>query len=559
MTNPILPDPQRAADALIKATFEGAPDGLAVVDEQGRQLASNVAFNRLWQFAPDVLQRRDAMEMRAHVASRLSDPAAFMAHVAAAGLGPAKCEFDLIDGRVFERNATPLAESGFPNACIVRWRDVTARRTAESALQDALARLEAIFTHAINAILLADDQGRYLDANPAACTLLGRTRDQVFGLTVADVIDLPPNTAGAAWQAFLQQGASSGEVTLRRPDGSVRRARFSAVANIQPGVHLSVLTDATDELQARMRELETAAQMDIAMVNADIVFWSVDLLSGEVSSANQHRMQEMLGYTPDELPRGLAVWDALVHPDDFGRREASWQAHVDGRASIYEAEFRMRHKSGQWVWLLARGRALARDAQGRATRVVGTRIDITRRKLAEQQLETQAFTDSLTGILNRRRFLELAAVEAERAQRHGQPLALLMIDLDHFKSVNDRHGHAGGDAVLRAFVVAASTLMRSSDLFGRVGGEEFAALLPQTDLDGAAALAQRIQDVVLSHPVALPGSEVSYTVSIGVSVREAGQNEDSSVERLMLDADAALYRAKEAGRNRVLLAGPSQP
>lgn len=556
MSPPFPPVPGHADDALIRATFDSAPDGLAVVDVEGRQLASNRAFNRLWQFPPEMLRRLDAMEMRAHVGSHLEDPQAFLDHVAAAGLGPARAEFKLVDGRVFERNATPMATSGFPDACIVRWRDVTARRLAESSLQAALARLEAMFQHALNAVLLADDQGRYIDANPAACALLGRPREQLCKLGVADVSDATPDQAAAAWQAFLQQGKVSGEIGLRRPDGSVRRARFCAVANIQPGVHLSVLTDATDELLARQRELETAAQMDTAMANADIVFWSVDLVTDEVSSANPMRMQQMLGYPPDELPRSAQAWDALVHPDDYERREASWQAHLKGQTPTFEAEFRMRHRDGHWVWLLARGRATARDAQGQATRVAGTRIDITRRKLAEQQLEAQAFTDGLTGVLNRRRFLELAAVEVERARRHRLPVALLMIDLDHFKSINDTHGHAGGDAVLQAFVRTALTLMRSSDLFGRVGGEEFAALLPQTDAEGAAALAHRLTAQVQANPVPLAAAAVAYTVSVGVSARAPEAVDEASVETLMLEADTALYRAKGEGRNRVLVAAP---
>ena len=550
------PHTQAADDALVRATFDGAPDGLVVVNDQGRQVAFNAAFVALWGFPADMLERRLTREMRDHVARQLKDPQAYLDHVARSGMGPSMAEFDHADGRVFDRKVAPLSSAGHPHASIVRWRDVTARRQAELALRAANARLTAVFNLARNAILLADDQGRYIDANPAACALLGRPRDQVCGLAVADVMDVPPESAAAAWQGFLQQGAVNGEVSLRRPDGSMRKARFSAVAHIQPGVHLSVLTDATDELLARQRELETAAQMDMAMANADIVFWSVDLVNDEVSATNPQRMQQMLGYPPDELPSDMQAWDALVHADDFDRREASWQAHVDGLAPTFEAEFRMRHKDGHWVWLLARGRATARDAQGKATRVVGTRIDITRRKLAEQQLETQAFTDSLTGVLNRRRFLELAAVEVERARRHGQPVALMMIDLDHFKAVNDAHGHAGGDTVLQAFVRTALTLMRGSDLFGRVGGEEFAALLPQTDLDGAAALAHRLGGQVQAHPVDLATGPVAYTVSIGVVARALARDDEVTVESLMLDADEALYRAKGEGRNRVLLAAP---
>ncbi|MEN9629421.1 MAG: hypothetical protein RJA10_2648 [Pseudomonadota bacterium] len=556
MTTPPLPAPGHADDALIRATFDGAPDGLAVIDGQGLQWASNDAYKRLWRIPAEMLRRRDAMEMRAHIGSHLADPQGFMDHVAATGAGPARAEFRLLDGRVLERQASPLSTPRFPGTSIVRWRDVTARVQAESDLKAALARLEAMFNHALNAILLSDDGGRFVDANPAACSLLGRPREQLRGLTLADVMEVPPDAGIAPGPGQPQPRAASGEVLLRRPDGSVRMARFNAVAHIQPGVHLSVLTDATDELLARQREVETAAQMDLAMANADIMFWSIDLVNDEVSANNPQRMEQMLGYPPNALPRNTQAWDALVHPDDFERREASWQALVDGSAATFEAEFRMRHHDGHWVWLLARGRAISRDAQGRATKVVGTRIDITRRKLAEQQLEVLAFTDGLTGVLNRRRFLDLAVVEVARARRHRQPVALLMIDLDHFKSVNDTHGHAGGDTVLQAFVRTALTQMRGSDLLGRMGGEEFAALLPQTDHEGAVALARRIVAQVQLNPVPLAAAVVAYTVSIGVAATRADAIKDVSIETLMQDADAALYRAKREGRNRVLPAPP---
>ncbi len=559
VTDPARPPP--ADDkALVRATFESAPDGLVVVNAQGQPVAFNPAFIALWQFPPDMLQRRNTAEMRDHLARQLKDEAAYRALLVPLQPGvraPSVGEFEHRDGRVFERKIGSLASAGYPGAVIVRWRNVTERRRAEAALRAADQRLAAVFNHALNAILLADDQRRYVDANPAACTLLGRSREQVLGITADQVMDMAPEDADAAWSHFLQQGSATGQVTLRLPDGRLRVARFSAVANIQPGVHLSILSDVTDEVQARQHQLETAAQMDMAMANADIVFWAVDLVNDQVTSANPQRAQQMLGYASDEIPPGLDAWDALVHPDDFERRESAWLAHVQGHSPTFEAEFRMRHKDGRWIWLLARGRATERDAQGRATRVVGTRIDITRRKQAEQLLEAQAFTDGLTGTLNRRRFLELADVEMERARRHGQPMSLLMIDLDHFKSVNDAHGHAGGDSVLQAFVKTAQTVMRGSDLFGRVGGEEFAALLPQTDLEGAAALAHRLQEVVHEHPVVLPTGEVAYSVSIGVAARAAGLDDRSSVESLMLGADAALYRAKGEGRDRVLLAGPA--
>lgn len=128
---------------------------------------------------------------------------------------------------------------------------------------------------------------------------------------------------------------------------------------------------------------------------------------------------------------------------------------------------------------------MQRAADGQPPRVVGLRMDNSRRKQTEQRLEMLAHTDPITGVCNRRRFLELVNDELSRAVHHGQSLAFLMMDLDHFKFINDQFGHATGDAVLRAFVAAAQRVMRQGDVVAQVGGEEFAALLPQTSREGA--------------------------------------------------------------------------
>lgn len=558
-------------DAIIRATFELAPDGLVVVDRDGSLLAVNQRFADIWPLPDEVVHRHEMAEMRSFIARHLKDPRAYLGHLPTAalvGVATAINEFEHVDGRIFERQVSPLGAAGFPGVVVARWRDITARHRAESALRQAQLRLSAMFEHALDAILLADDQGRYLDANPAACRLVGHPREALIGSHVADLLHDPAQAFEPAWREFLRQGTASGQIRLRAADGRLLVARFSSVAHIQPGVHLSILSDVSDEVRARQQQLETTAQLELAMNNADIVFWVVDLATDQVRSANPQWQTQSLGYAPGEIGPGLDAWDPLVHPDDAVRRKQAWRDHVDGRCPTYEAEYRLRHKDGHWVWLQVRGRAVARDAQGVATRIVGTRIDITRRKLAEQMLEAQAYTDGLTGTLNRRRFLELAEVELSRTRRHGQPIALLMVDLDHFKSVNDAHGHAGGDAVLRAFVQTAGTVMRSSDLLGRVGGEEFAALLPQTDLEGAAALARRLQALVREQPVALGSVVVPYTVSVGVAAwpqpatkatAATAATAAASIEALMHAADMALYRAKEDGRDRVLLAGEAPP
>jgi diguanylate cyclase (GGDEF)-like protein len=197
-----------------------------------------------------------------------------------------------------------------------------------------------------------------------------------------------------------------------------------------------------------------------------------------------------------------------------------------------------------------------RGPDGGARRLVGTRQDITAAKHSEQLLRELAHTDALTGIHNRRSFIERASNELASANRHGHAVSLLMIDLDHFKAINDRHGHAGGDSVLRSFVQTARTVMRQSDVFGRVGGEEFAALLPHTGLDGARTIAERLLQQTRSQAAVLgSGVAVAYTVCVGLAaVRLDSPAAAAGIDPLMAAADHALYRAKAQGRDRLVVA-----
>ncbi|MEQ8604781.1 MAG: sensor domain-containing diguanylate cyclase [Marivibrio sp.] len=174
--------------------------------------------------------------------------------------------------------------------------------------------------------------------------------------------------------------------------------------------------------------------------------------------------------------------------------------------------------------------------------------DIRARVDRLRSLYDLANTDVLTGAYNRRFFLEAAEREQRRAARHAQDVGLLMIDVDRFKQINDRYGHAVGDGVLQAVADAALSVLRAHDVFARWGGEEFVALLPQTDASGALAGAERIRRKIEASAVAGPdGAPIPVTVSVGASVR-IGPEE--TLSDMLRRADAALYQAKADGRNR---------
>jgi diguanylate cyclase (GGDEF)-like protein len=183
--------------------------------------------------------------------------------------------------------------------------------------------------------------------------------------------------------------------------------------------------------------------------------------------------------------------------------------------------------------------------------------DITRYARMEELLRTLATTDELTAIPNRRHFLDLAEREVARARRHGRALGMIVFDLDRFKDINDTHGHHAGDAVLRAVAKAVEGQVRSSDMIGRIGGEEFAVVLPESTMDDVAYVAERVRAAIaeLAVPIGNHGVRVSASVG-GCSLPAAALRE---LGDLLMRADHAQYQAKGAGGNRVVLCSVAEP
>ncbi len=167
-----------------------------------------------------------------------------------------------------------------------------------------------------------------------------------------------------------------------------------------------------------------------------------------------------------------------------------------------------------------------------------------------ETMKQLAITDDLTGLLNRRQLHHDGRLAFARTQRYQRPFGVAMIDLDHFKRINDRHGHAIGDEVLRQFAVRARTCVRDIDILGRVGGEEFALLLPEADLTAACMVAARLRNRVVEVPFATDQGALEVTVTVGVAAATA---ETVSLDDLFERADSALYRGKKQGRNRVVV------
>ena len=251
-------------------------------------------------------------------------------------------------------------------------------------------------------------------------------------------------------------------------------------------------------------------------------------------------------------------WQALVHTDDWPRVNAAVADHLAGHSSHIECELRMRHRHGNWVWVLCRGQVMRQDSDGKPLLIAGIHLDITARKQvelalrdSEERYRSLSETDSLTGLYNSRHLHEQLPAEIERTRRYLHPLSLFVLDCDNFKAVNDKHGHLGGDRVLQNLALSIRQCLRRSDFAFRYGGEEFVVVLPETDGLAAMTIAERLRTLFAAVKTLAPSGETIHcTVSIGISVCHPGDDETSLIRR----ADEACYRAKQAGKNRVILA-----
>jgi diguanylate cyclase (GGDEF)-like protein/PAS domain S-box-containing protein len=252
---------------------------------------------------------------------------------------------------------------------------------------------------------------------------------------------------------------------------------------------------------------------------------------------------------PEHWPQlGL---DVVLHPESLHHSLEALQRIRDGLGQHYEVEQQVRCADGRYK---CRGKVVDWDEQGRPLRLIGTSVDIDERKQREDELADQARQDDLTGLLNRRHFMQLAQREISRGKRHPRDLSLLMMDLDLFKQVNDTYGHLVGDAVLKHLAELCHAVLREEDLIARLGGEEFAVLLPDTSPRKAREVAERLRQQVERSPLVLDDeTPIPFTLSIGIASLDDGPI--SELESLLAAADQALYAAKRAGRNRVLAQG----
>lgn len=443
--------------------------------------------------------------------------------------------------------------------------DVTLRRELEDALRQRQVLLQSVLDNLPGGLTVFDGELKLVASNRQVARLLDLPQRLLEpGTPFADIVRFnaergeygPGDPAALAREAIERARRPTPHLFERqRPDGTVIEVRGG---DMPGGGFVTTYTDVTARRTAQTRLQATTAMLQgVLEAAADVALVATDR-HGRVTLFNRGA-ERLLARRRDDVVGRLTL-DRLFRDDELATRAAPGQQGF----AVLAADARLGRRD-DWTCLRGDGGTVPAalvvtaisDDQGQVSGYLALLTDLTERQAQERALRQMAFVDALTGVANRRSFDERLQLECARAARSGQPLALLMIDIDHFKAYNDRCGHLQGDDTLRAVArVLAGVLKRPADLLARYGGEEFAAVLPDTDARGTAALVaellQAVRDLARPHPAVASG-RVSVSIGAAMWADEAAAVGVAEPAWLLRRADEALYAAKAAGRDRAML------
>ncbi|MDO8939740.1 MAG: diguanylate cyclase [Methylicorpusculum sp.] len=408
---------------------------------------------------------------------------------------------------------------------------------------DHEARLTALFENMSNGIAVyrfIDDANDFIitDLNKAAERIENINRKEVIGQKLSSVF---PFSAQAGLHDVLKRVSETGLTETHtmaiQTENHISQWRENYVCKLPNGEVAVVFNDVTHRKNAEM-----TLQLTQFSVNhcADSLYWiSAD---GHIKYVNDSSCK-FLGYSREKLlTLTVADIDALYSAESW---VFHWQTLKEKGAINLETIYRT--QQGKQISVDISANYLLFEGE---EYYCGFVRDISERKALQTELERQAQLDYLTGIANRRYFMEQSEMELARTARYGGALSVFMLDIDHFKQVNDNHGHTAGDRVLERVGGIFADILRETDIPGRLGGEEFAVLLPETDLEKAVEVAERLRSYIAESPIFFESGALPLSISVSIGVTTL-QDHNGNINDLLNRADQALYRAKSAGRNRV--------
>jgi len=548
---------------MLETTLASMSQGIVLVDDQGRVQQYNARACELLNLPAELFDQRPRVEdmIRFQIARGDFGPEgqwvtpearSYLLSSAqrAATVYPEHYLRTDAQGRTLEVRTQTLPEGGF----VRTYTDVTDYVQAEAAREHLNQLLDATQTIALvggwerdfvaGTVYWTEGVYRILELTPAEFTPSDLASTQRFFTpeSQAKIRAVPP--------AHGANAVTSHDMELEMITGKgrpiwVRIKGTTSWSEGRPIKRTSVLQDITERKQAEAALRENEERWKLALDSTGDGVWDWYVQTGvEFFSP---RLLQMCGYEAGDQENVSSEFDDRTHPDDMEALQRARADHFEGRTPAYHIERRIRCKDGSWKWVLSRGMVISRDAQGRPLRMIGTFTDISSRKAAEALIRQQAYYDTLTGLPNRRMLRDRLEQEIKKCHRDASQLALLFIDLDHFKEVNDTLGHDQGDLLLVEAGRRIQASVRQSDTVARMGGDEFTVIL--SELGGDSHLEGILQKILhtLGQVFQLGSEQVFVSASIGITMYPLDADH---IEDLLKAADQALYAAKGAGRNR---------
>ena len=521
---------------LLEQVLEATTDAIYVKDLEGRYLLANSATARLVGRPGHELVGRSNHELLPDVAEEIA------AHDGSVIGADATSAYE-ISGRFGDRRyVLSVTKSPFRDATGAAIGSLGIARdvTDQHRLQEESTRF---FDLSADMLCAVGFDGRILRCNGAWQRCLGYGADELLGAQALDFV-APEDREGLAQATRAARAGGARAINRwRARDGSWHWIDWSLRTVDEDRIVYASGRDVTQERIAAREFGEAQERFRRAFEDAPIGMAVADL-EGRYLEVNQ-ALCAITGYAADELAG--ATFAAITHPDDVPGDIETMRALIDGQLTSAVDEKRYLRPDGATVWAL-RSVTLVRDADGAPLHFLDQVQDVTERRRFEHELRHLADHDPLTGLFNRRRFEHELDRHVAEIARYGPRGALLVLDLDHFKYVNDALGHHAGDELILSVAAVLQDRLRESDTLARLGGDEFAVLLPHADAGAAEHVAAELVRAVREEAAVVAGDHSRrVTTSIGIALFARG---DLSGDELLIEADLAMYDAKEAGRDR---------